>query len=352
MSKDLSLNTPKVTLLDFPADILEKMWILWEQSKGERPLEDITREAYKLPREKLEELFWKVLVQRIPIGEHFQFVFVIENISISWREQAVRHRIGTKVGDNVGVDIVPDLASSSWWSQSMRIQDMGTFATRGLYRVPATIKGKTVDVRQGTAGSLFPLDNEVDAERLYNDTMDLIEDSYNKLVAAGVPMEDARELIPLGAQHRMSWAINLQSLLHVLGKRGCWILQMGIWGPVILGMVEELAKKVHPLFQRIVAPPCVDNTGRFGSCEYRLENQRRLTGDDNHAPCPLYLARDEDGAKRIGFTDADSLHSRVVQLKANGTPIPIPRHAEMVERAEDYRTLWGKSPYTYEIKEG
>src|SRR5258706_16383115 len=126
---------PIVTLINPPRDVLETIYILWERSKtdGPTPL-DVEVVKRDIPREKVEELFWQVLRQHIPIAEHIHFTFMLDGISISLREQMVRHRIGTSVGPNFGVDIIPDLASSSWWSQSMRIQDMGTFADREMYR--------------------------------------------------------------------------------------------------------------------------------------------------------------------------------------------------------------------------
>lgn len=328
---------PKITLLNWTPDPMETVYSLWMASKDEEALLSVQDVKDKVPREKVEDLFWKVLAQRIPIGEHLHFTFVMEGVSVSWREQAVRHRIGTKVGDKVGVDLIPDLASSSWWSQSMRIQDMGSFASKGMFRIPDTLKGKTLKVYR--AGS--HKDDHITAEAYYTAVMKDIQDAYNKLVEAGVPMEDARELIPLGAQHRISWDMNLQSLLHILGERGCWILQMGIWGPVITGMVEELATKVHPMFRRILAPPCIKDD-KFTTCLYRLENARRLDGSDAHPPCPLHLVRDDVLAK----VEPVQL-KRAAGLK-NGD-INVPRREAMVERAEEYRKLWGKDPYGWDV---
>jgi len=349
---------PRVKLLTWTPDPMEVVYILWEASKVDGPIPESVEEVKAtVPREKLEQLFWDVIRQRIPVSENIHFTFILDGVSVSLREQMVRHRIGVHVGDRLGVDIIPDIGDSSWWSQSMRIQDMGTFADREMYRVP---------------DSLGDSDGPGTARELFHDTMKQIQESYKTLTMLGVPMEDARELIPLGAQHRISWDLNLAALLHIVGKRGCWILQLGIWGPIIHGMINELATKVHPMFARIVSPPCIDANDQFASCQYRLENARRMTQEDQHPPCPLWLCRDKgDGASallsalRSDHVDGCESVASVAHCGCHSQrPIPltvsaraetlieadnlVPRHREMKERAEQYRTLWRHNPYTWE----
>jgi hypothetical protein len=214
------------------------------------------------------ELFVKILDAGIPVAENIDFVFMLENVSVSFREQMVRHRIGTHVGERFGCDMVPDLADSSWWSQSMRILDMGTFATDNRYRLP---EGMTPVMKL-----------------CYVQHMNATEQLYRDMVSAGVPMEEARECIPLGATHRITWKVNLAALKHIIGKRGCWILQSGLWAPIIRGMVNELADKIDPLFRNLITPPCMKGDA-FNGCLFGLDNDRRIAGDDDLPPCPLYL---------------------------------------------------------------
>jgi thymidylate synthase ThyX len=220
------------------------------------------------------------------------------------------------------VESIPDLADSSWWSQSMRIQNMGKFATNGAYRLPASV----VKHRH--------------LQAVFEQTMKDIQDSYNHLVDAGIPMEDARELIPLGAQHRISWRLNIGSLQHIVGKRGCWILQLGIWGPVIQGMIRELCEKVDPIFGELVTPPCLEGD-RFKGCAYHEECRRRLDGSDALPPCPLHFrnhALPEALAKAETIAMAGDPE---VQAQYD-----LPRAEEMRTRAEDYRQFWRRDPYT------
>lgn len=321
-------QTPKVTLMSCTEFPLETVYALWEQSKTELPLRTPQQIRTEVRESEVEKLFRAVIKQRIPIGEHIHFNFVLENVSISWREQAVRHRIGTKPGpERIGADIVmeigelirmgaiPNLHESSWWSQSMRIQNMGEFASKKRYRMPETI---------------LKHPNHKALESVYHRQMASNEETYNYLVAEGIPMEDARELIPLGAQHRISWDLNIGSLQHIVGKRGCWILQLGIWGPVIMGMISELTNKVHPIFGELVTPPCL-NDDNFTGCVYLEEVRRRYTGEDKLPPCPLHLQHHQEP-------------DMVFPLQL--PHVEIPMKSEMVERAEQYRKFWNRDPYS------
>ena len=235
----MECKTPKVKLLTWTNDPLETVYSLWDATKTENDLMSTQEVKEAIEPTEVEKLFKAVIAQRIPIGEHVHFTFVLENVSVSWREQAVRHRIGTKPGpESLAADIhmdidalmkvgaIPNLAESSWWSQSMRIMDMSRFADKGAYRLPETVINH---------------ENPAVRER-FQAAMKTAQDEYAWLVRQGIPMEDARELIGLGAQHRISWDLNIGSLQHIVGKRGCWILQLGIWGPVIMGMISELAE--------------------------------------------------------------------------------------------------------------
>lgn len=316
----MNCATPKVTLLTHTQNPLETVYSVWEASKSEEAL--ITPEEVKktVDPAKVRELFKAVIAQKIPVGEHVDFVFMLENVSVSWREQAVRHRIGAKVGDDrIGVDIIPELAESSFWSQSMRIQNMGQFATKHKYRLPGTVKA---------AGP--------QAIAAFHETMLAIEDTYNELVELGVPMEDARELIPLGAQHRISWRLNIGALQHIVGKRGCWILQLGIWGPVIMGMIEELATKVDPIFRDLVKPPCIGDDDEFKACIYMEECRRRIDESDQLPPCPLHFFKHEIGIDPIDESAAID--------KANEANLYM--RVDMFARAQSYLKFWGRNPYT------
>lgn len=308
----------KATLVSWTHKPIETVLSVWDASKSEEPLQDIFDHYYEHPEEQgipsggigapEMALFERILDQQIPVAQFINFNFVLEDVPISWREQAVRHRIGVKYGDNYAVDIVPE-ADISFWSQSMRIQSMDDFASKGKYHTPDSIVKSKAD----TAGLHLTAKTALD---IYVDAMERIEAAYSALVQMGIPMEDARNLIPLGATHRISMNVNLQALKHIIGERGCWILQGSLWAPVIESMVSELAKKVHPIFRRLVAPPCV-SAGAFNSCKFVEENIRRVDGRDALPVCPLYVTE------------------RNVKLTTD-------QIVAMEKRIPEYATLWGQ----------
>lgn len=253
---------PVARLISHTENPVKTLNAVWQASRDNEPvdLENDSRDLFRL-----------IIESKIPVAEMVDFVFLIEGVSIALREQMVRHRIGAKVGGRIGADIVPDLADSSWWSQSMRILDMGQFHDRGDYDTPQTILDAPEEIQESYQMAMF------DAQ-----------ETYTSLVKAGIPMEDARNVIPLAATHRIVWKLNLAALLHIVGKRGCWILQGGIWQDLILSMVNELATRVDPVFLEMIKPPCISG-GRFRECLFKLDNERRIVGEDEIPPCPLYL---------------------------------------------------------------
>ena len=98
-----------------------------------------------------------------------------------------------------------------------------------------------------------------------------------------------------------------------------------------MGMVDELAEKVHPVFRDLVCPPCIKGDD-FTGCIYQEECRRRLSGDDLLPPCPLHIA----------YHELDSGQS----LALNMHKLKIPMKREMNERAKLYANFWGRDPYT------
>lgn len=297
----------KVTLVDWPRHPIETVYYLWEAARSNEkllPIDHVVEMYAKNDsfRKRVRETFEKVVDSAIPIAENINFVFLLEGVSISFREQMVRHKVGVKVGERLGVDMFPDLHDSTWWAQSMRVLDMGKFVDDDLYRLPDSIS------------------NDAVAKQVYEDGLLIAQQTYTELLARGVPIEDAREIIPLGAQHRISWGMNLNSVIHVCRKRSCWIPQLGTWEPVIRGMISELVTKVDPYFANIVTPPCIKGN-EFKGCVYILDNERRVSREDPLLPCSLYL---EQHAKKS---------------PAN-TPMTAKELVHFNEMEADYRDFW------------
>lgn len=301
---------PRVTLLSWTNNPIGTIYSLWKSSRDN--LSVIHPNEVDLNDPEVLEIFHKVFNSKIPVTENISFVFLLEGVSISFREQMVRHRIGVKVGDRLGVDLVPDLAESTWWSQTMRVLDMSNFANERHYRTPRSLEGKKMEGFQPG----------LTAKQLFDSHMHVAQETYRRLLAAGVPAEDAREVLPMATGHRVSWTLNLTALQHVIGKRCCWIAQSELWHPIIKGMIDELAGKVHPYFRNLANPPCFKN-GESKGCDFGIENDRRMSGEDPIPPCPLYVScqkQEPYNLVRGGLEASDML--------------------------EKYESLWQRSPFT------
>lgn len=306
-----------ITCTEFP---IETVYCLWHKSKDKdfnmSPADVNMRMTWdgKFGDEVID-LFRRVVAQQIPVGENIWFTFMIHNDPISHREQMVRHRIGVHYGDNFGVDIIPDQQKSSWWSQSMRIMDYSKFVENGKFFTPESIEKDEANLE------------------IYIETLRHIEQGYKTLVEKGVPMEDARNLLPLGTTMDISWSINLSGLMHIIGKRSCWILQYGLWGYIIKSMVSELSS-VHAIFNELALPPCF-TAGEFHECVFKHENERRVDGQDALPVCPLYYTHEMNTAQKLEYSNTAKKELIVM----------------MDDLAPKYSELWNRDAWTGKDRE-
>lgn len=345
----------KVTLLTWTQNPLESVYAEWVQSRTEDqvpiPAElaaeiaadrirrqeetwagerrDESAKVYKdvptgTKARLVQNVFEKVIAMKMPLGETIDFIFLMEHVPIALREQNVRHRIGHKFGDKLGADIIPDLAgNSTFWSQTTRIINLGKFADDLEYYTPVWLQ-------------------ESGNEKLvhyYHTCMWEIQEMYKHLVESGMPLEDARGVLPMYLQHRYTWKTNLSSIMHVLSKRGCWLAQLGMWEPVIHDIVNELATKIHPLFRRLIDPPCFDSSGNFNTCAFHKENEE-IVDKGEYPPCSLWLHQDVLRA----FSRPNEEHARrgeVSKIK----PERMARYEAMIGK---YTKLWHRNPRTGE----
>jgi hypothetical protein len=252
-------------------------------------------------RKEFDEVTQKIILEGIPCAENLQFTFAIENLPIFAREQMVRHRIGVKFDDRLGVDIIPDLADSSWWSQTMRVIDMGSFYEDGQWFEPESVSShRGILLRCSNPDHMFGCScggttSYAQAQEIYRMHIQNSQEAYNDLVKLGIPREDARNVLPMAMSHRLTWNLNLSALKHIIGKRTCWIAQFGVWEQIVSGMVQELVK-VDPVFGKIVNPPCIKGD-TWVSCPFNHTNVTRVQGSDPFPPCPLWLTHNSREAR-------------------------------------------------------
>lgn len=147
--------------------------------------------------------------------EHASFTFAIEGFSRISSQQLVRHRI------------------ASYSQKSQRYVVEGGFD----YVVPPKIaKNKQ-------------------AHGLYIETLQVLQDNYNKLVELGIPAEDARMVLPNGIETKIIVTMNCRSLFNFFQERLCARAQWEI-RQLANEMLKE-CKKVAPNIFKYAGPSCV-----------------------------------------------------------------------------------------------
>jgi len=391
----------KVSLISAPSHPVGTLFYIWRQSRSNKPLPSPRQieQLLKYPNasaqydsdifepehyEAIEMLGFKrgqsqdcaasiraevemILAESIPVVENLNFVFHLQGIPISLREQLVRHRLGTKLDPRVGIDIIPEpiqglladgdlqhmdqvpnFHDSSWWAQTSRVVPFDTFYDEGRYIVPESLKGKQVQIAHHPGCE--PL--TIDAEEYYRNTMASLQEAYRALQKAGVHIEDCRQLVPVGATGDITWSVNLAAMIHILGKRSSWVSQAGLWEPVIMGMRKCLVE-VDPLFAVVGLPKCIKK-GKYVGCPVAGTNVERIQGTDGMPPCPLWVRYETQAAieaaesgvdiawkppmEEIFEDEPDSLKAKDIR---NWTPTR-PVEAEMLDRnAAKFSEVWG-----------
>lgn len=148
------------------------------------------------------------------VFEHANFTFAIDGVSRSLTHQLVRHRI----------------ASYSQQSQRyVKLDDFG-FVTPPLVR------------------------KNPEALEEFDRTMNLIASSYRKLADMGIPVEDARYVLPNAAESSIVVTMNARSLFNFFELRSCLKAQWEIrkLSNLMLRRVREIAPR---LFE-VAGPAC------------------------------------------------------------------------------------------------
>ncbi len=89
------------------------------------------------------------------------------------------------------------------------------------------------------------------ALRAYEDGLKGVYAAYEKMVAAGVPKEDARYILPTSIKTKLVMTVNARSLMHIVWQRTALQAQWEI--RELAGALHGLAKEATPeLWTRIV----------------------------------------------------------------------------------------------------
>ncbi|MBN1484809.1 MAG: FAD-dependent thymidylate synthase [Chloroflexia bacterium] len=157
------------------------------------------------------------------ILEHAYFNFALGGISRSCSHQLVRHRL------------------ASYSQQSQRYVE-GPFD----YVTPPSWEG---------AGEAWG--------RRYHRVMGELNDLYREALAAGIPAEDARFVLPNACSTQLVMSMNLRQLVHTVGLRTCTRAQWEIRR--LFEQVAAVVRQAEPFLGAFLVTKCE----RLGYCDER-----------------------------------------------------------------------------------
>lgn len=135
------------------------------------------------------------------IWEHPQITFSVEGMTRVTMAQITRHR-------QVSFDV-----------QSMRYVDFSEKDRDERVRKPSSMREDETFSRETGEVEIEDVD-EAYVERSYEDLVDECFDWYDRMVDHGMPKEDARFALPLGAVVNMSASMNARAFMHIEDIRG------------------------------------------------------------------------------------------------------------------------------------
>ena len=223
----------EVTLLSHSEDPMRSLYMAYRTCYSQLTPQQVAAriEDERIPREKMQAF----IVERLKTGhasplEQVWFEFGISGVSRAFSHQFVRHRVGI-----------------SFEQQSQRYV---TYKNGELaYTIPKTVE------KAGMAEKMEELFGQAGA-------------LYEELVAAGVPAEDARFLLPNATTTNFKITVNFQSLLHICDLRLCTRAQWEFRRVAAL-LRAEVAKAV-PELGSYLQPKCGEL--RTGYCDESVED--------------------------------------------------------------------------------
>lgn len=208
-----------------------KVSLLYHTQDPERAVATAARLCYapvgaaELMENMSDEQVQKILKTIMKSGhhstlEHASYTFAIDGVSRALTHQLVRHRV------------------ASFNQQSQRY---------------VTLKGEPEVIVPESVG------NDPELRALFNTAIDTAYNSYQALIDAGVPAEDARYVLPNASISKIVVTMNIRELLHFFTLRCCHRAQ---WEIQELGQkMLELAEPTAPYIFMDAGAPC-----RRGSC--------------------------------------------------------------------------------------
>jgi thymidylate synthase (FAD) len=272
----------EVRLLDHTKDPIRSLYLAYRTAYSALTPMQIDRriDDERITRQQMLDFIEK----RMETGhasplEQVWFEFGIAGVSRAFSHQFVRHRMGI-----------------SFEQQSQRYVTFkgGDFP----YTVPESVK------RAG-----FDQDYEAAFDRLAA--------LYDKLVAAGVPAEDARFVLPNAANTNFKVTVNFAELLHIADLRLCTRAQWEF--RKVVAMMRAEVFRQFPELARYIQPKCGEH--RLGYCDEAYEDW---------LACPI-------GRKRPHKRDLFAIYD--AHRRGEFTPVEVAKASDEALDAHDFQLI-------------
>jgi len=226
-----------VELISYTADA-ENLLIF---TKHTRRLE-VDKAVNMTQEEKAEELKYVLNTISGP-WEFINYTFMIKDVTRAFTHELVRSRVGT-----------------SFAQESMRFASKENFS-----------------YRNEISEEEFP-----EAFKSYEGIMDDIDDTYHSMIVDGVPIQEARGVLPTNILTNIVMNINLRALSTMLNLRLC-LRTAGEYQQVAKEF-RELVMKVHPWTEPVLVPFCIQHGiccfPMYNECPIKEENPDLQRNDD------------------------------------------------------------------------
>jgi flavin-dependent thymidylate synthase len=201
-----------VSLIDAPTDPLGTLAAVCGMYEGRvaRAKTEVTDDQRRAA--------WEAMQATVLSGplECMQFTFLVEGVSRSIANQMTRNRFAFFAQESLRFAVADD------WAQEVPL--------------PPALAGRRSD---------DPL------VMVWRKSLNQAEDNYAALVAAGMPAEEARGVLPLDITTRLYWTVSLRSLLTEAGKRTCTQAQFP-WRQLFAGVAKAFRDRAerHQFYNR------------------------------------------------------------------------------------------------------
>jgi thymidylate synthase (FAD) len=272
-----------------------------------------------IPPEKVPPLLSKVITSgHHSVLEHVSFTFAVEGISRVCTHQLVRHRI------------------ASYSQQSQRhVQVKET-----EFVIPPKIL------------------SDPHTKEIFEESLNLSFQAYQKLINSGISIEDARYLLPQASKSRLVFTMNARELWHFFELRCCekaqWeIRTLAFWA---LRKVKEIA----PNLFREAGPKCFHGIctesdfpcWRFGSAFFKKKKAQfaellsQITSNYEEIKLPEFTLNPLKITEELGCSLSQLLQAAIGELAGEPIVILAPDPSRLVEKLKaefgEALVLWDK----------